>query len=111
MDKLAQVDIGTSFGSRWGMAVGGSSLLLSDLITLMIRLSFMASGVIVLFLFGVSGFYIIMGAGQENPEDAAKGKKAATAAGTGFAIIFVAYWIIRLIEVIAGRDFITQSIL
>ena len=50
---------------------------------------------------------MIAGAGQDNPERAAKGKQAATSALIGFIIIFAAYWIIRLIEIITGVAFIT----
>jgi hypothetical protein len=49
-----------------------------------------------------------MGAGKNDPEQAAKGKKAATTALIGFIIVFAAYWIVRIIELIFGVPFITQ---
>jgi hypothetical protein len=47
---------------------------------------------------------MIMGAGQDNPEAAAKGKQAATSAVIGFIIIFAAYWIIQIIETVTGLN-------
>ena len=43
-----------------------------------------------------------MGAGEDNPEKAKKGKQAITAALIGFMIIFCSYWIIKIIEIITG---------
>ena len=45
---------------------------------------------------------MVMGAGRDNPEQAAKGKQAATAAVIGFIIIFASYWIIQLIQLLTG---------
>ena len=41
---------------------------------------------------------MIAGAGSGNKDEVAKGKKAVTAAITGFILIFVSYWIIVLLE-------------
>lgn len=60
------------------------------------------AGIILFFLLIGGGLAIIISAGQENPEGAAKGKKAVTAALVGFLIIFASYWIIQIIEVITG---------
>lgn len=106
MEKLAQIPITTSFGSRFTGAAGGQ---ISDVISLIVRVSFAVSGLLILFLSAIAGFYIIMGAGSDNPEQAAKGKRAATTAAIGFAIVFCAYWIIRFIEIsFKGGNFITD---
>ena len=42
-----------------------------------------------------------------NPEAAKKGQQAATAAAIGFVIVFAAYWIVRLIEVIINVNIIS----
>ena len=74
----------------------------SSLVTLVVRAGFVISGVLILFFFVLGGFQIIAGAGSNNPEAAKKGQQAASAAALGFAVVFVAYWIVRLIEVITG---------
>ncbi len=98
-------NIGDIFGSPFGVD-GGVNL--SDLVSWIINISYMIAGFLILFLFLIGGFYIIMGAGQDNPESSAKGKKAMTAAGAGFLIVFTAYWVIRIIEIITGNNFVTN---
>lgn len=102
MNLIAQVPIGESFKSPFGQ-----SLSLGNLISLVLSASFALAGLLVLFLLIFAGFQIVTSAGQDNPEAAAKGKQAATAAVLGFVLIFVAYWIVRIIELITGISFIT----
>lgn len=105
--SLAQVDIGGEFGSL-GVTATTPGKGLGDLVSLFLKASFAIAGLLVLFFIVFAGFQMIVGAGQNNPEAAKKGKEAATAAVVGFVIIFVAYWIIRIIELITGQPFITQ---
>ncbi len=65
------------------------------------------AGIIVLFLFIYGGFKIITSAGSNDPKSVGQGKQAVTYAVIGFIIVFTAYWVIRLIEYIAGFGFIT----
>lgn len=58
------------------------------------------SGIILLFIFTFGGLTVITSA--NNPEQAQKGKQAITGAIIGFIVIFMAYWIIQIIEVITG---------
>lgn len=102
MNKLAQVDIGPTFGSPFGQTKS-----LADLVSLIIRFSFTGAGLIILFIFIFAGFNILMGAGNSDPQQAAKGKQAASAAALGFLVVFMAYWIIRIIELILGTSLIT----
>ena len=104
MNTLAQIDIGEKFGSPFGQADGQT---LGGLVSIILQSSLAIAGVILLFLLIFGGIGIIAGAGNNNPEQAAKGKQAATAAVIGFIVVFSAYWVVRLIEVITGVDFIT----
>lgn len=106
MDKLALVDTSNVFGSSFTGRAGGNTI--GDLIALVVQASLVIAGLVVLFLFIIGGFGIIMGAGNDNPEQAAKGKKALTSAVIGFFIVFTAYWVIRVIELITGFTFITN---
>ena len=103
MNKLATVFIGTNFDSPFGQTKS-----LGDLVSLILEGSFAIAGVLLLFLIIFAGFSMIAGAGSNNPEQSAKGKKAATAAVIGFAIVFGAYLIIQLIELLLGSNPITQ---
>lgn len=102
MYKLAQVDIGNTFFG------GGASPQLrtltgvGGLVSLALRIAFVAAGILVLFFIIFGGYSLIASAGTNNPEQAARGKQAATAAVIGFAIVFCAYWIVQLIEALTG---------
>ena len=98
MEKIA-VDIGESFGSPFGQTYG-----LADLVSVILSNAIVVAGIILLFLLIFGGISKIMGAGQDNPEQAAKGRQAATSAVIGFIIIFAAYWIIQIIETITGLN-------
>jgi hypothetical protein len=106
VDKIVQastgIPIGKTFGSPFGQEKG-----LADLVSVIVSSAFAIASVILLFFFIFGGISMIAGAGQDNPEKAAKGKQAVTSAAIGFIIIFAAYWIVRLIEVIIGVNFIT----
>ena len=66
---------------------------------------YVIAGIILFFLLVGGGLMFIFSAGQENPEGAAKGKQAVTAALLGFLIIFASYWIMQIIQIITGYDF------
>lgn len=94
---LAQVNIGQEFNSSIT-----STTQIGDVVTLLLRGAFAVAGVILLFVFITSGYSIIAGAGKENSEELQKAKQSLTSALIGFGIIFVAYWIVRIIEIITG---------
>ncbi|MCJ7805261.1 hypothetical protein MUP46_01315 [Patescibacteria group bacterium] len=104
MNLLAQtgVPIGTTFGSPLGQ-----TKTIGDIVSLVLSNALVIAGVILLFLLVAGGIGMIAGAGSDNPEQLANGRKAITAAIIGFIIVFAAYWIIRLIESIIGVQFIT----
>lgn len=101
MNKLA-VDIGTEFGSPLGR-----NITIGNLVSSVVSGAIAIAGIIIIFLLIMGGIGIIAGAGSENPEQVAKGKQAITWAVIGFIIVFVAYWIIRIIEIITGVPFVT----
>lgn len=97
MNQLAQIPIGQTFGSPFGRGLG-----FADLVSIILRNALFISGIVLLILLVGGGIAMIAGAGQNNPETSAKGKKAASSALIGFAIIFVSYWLIQIIEIITG---------
>ncbi len=105
MDKIAQVNIGSAFNSPIGQTVG-----LADLVSIILFNALAISGVIMLFLMIGGGIGMIAGAGQGNPESAAKGRQAVTAAVIGFIIIFAAYWIIKIVETVTGLSILNPGL-
>lgn len=108
--KLAQVNIGDTFNSTFsrdpGNAVPGKGI--ADLVSLGLNVAFVISGIIILFFIVLAGFKIIQGAGSGNQQDTEKAKQAMTSAAIGFVIIFTAFWIIKIIEILTGETFITN---
>lgn len=102
MNKLA-VDIGGAFKSPFGQTKQ-----VGDLVQTLITTSFAVAGIIILFMLVYAGIQMIAGAGSGKSDNAEKAKQAATYAAIGFVIIFVAYWLIRLIEIITNSNFITD---
>jgi len=102
MEKIAQIDIGQEFfgGAHFLREVTG----IGQLVSIILSNAMVVAGVILLFLLIFGGISMIAGTGRDNPEQAAKGKQAATAAVIGFIIIFAAFWIIRIIETLTGLD-------
>ncbi len=101
--KNIAVNIGQEFGSPLGQ-----TKTIGDLVSIFLNASFAIAGLIVLFLFIFAGYSFITGAGSNDPQGIEKGKKAATSAIIGFIIILSAYWIIRIIEIITGSNFVTN---
>jgi hypothetical protein len=100
------IQIGPTFGSPWGIGSKGLGYFVSVILSNAVAIA----GVLLLFLLIFGGISIMMGAGSGNKDDVAKGKKAVTAAIAGFLIIFCAYWIIRIVEIITGFDIFNPGI-
>lgn len=107
---LAEFNIGEQFkisGEKGIEQIGTVSSIISTLL----RNVYVLAGIILFILLIVGGLSFIMGAGEENPEKAKKGKQAITAALMGFVIIFCSYWIIRIIEIITGMKIFNPNFL
>ena len=107
---LAAIDIGKEFkisGDKGIEEIGTVSSIISTLL----QNIYVLAGIILFILLIVGGLSFIMGAGEENPEKAKKGKQAITAALMGFVIIFCSYWIIRIIEIITGMNIFNPNFL
>lgn len=103
MRKIA-IDIGNTFLGEGAFLTEEAHVgkLVSNVLTAALSLA----GIILIVYFIIGGIGIMAGAGNDNPEQAAKGKKAATSAAIGFVVVFAAYWIVQLIEVITGLNLI-----
>lgn len=104
MNKLA-FDIGTSF-------FGGADTFpkqpseVGSLVAGVVKNLVLFSGVVFVILLVVGGFLMITGAGQGNQQKVGQGRQAATAAAAGFVIIFTAYWIAQIIQIMTGVEFL-----
>ncbi len=105
MNQQLAVNIGQTFGSPFGTNPNYS---VGSLISLFLRGSFVLAGLIILFFFIFGGLQIIQGAGSDSPQSVAQGKQALTSALIGLVIVFGAYWIVRIIEIMTKSNFITS---
>lgn len=74
----------------------------SDLVSLFLKISFVLAGLILLFFFILGGIGLIGSAGQSDPQKAEQAKKTITSAVIGFVVVFVSYWIVKLIGQLIG---------
>jgi hypothetical protein len=101
MGKLLALEIGKEFkiGSQGiGYKTGYESV--GEFISRILPNVFVIAGIILFFLILLGGFSILTASGDK--EKVSQGSKTLTAALVGFVIIFAAYWIIQVIEVITG---------
>ena len=75
---------------------------IGKLVSIIVSNAMVIAGIILLFYMVFGGISMIAGAGNQNPEQVGKGRQAVTSALIGFIIVFAAYWIVQLIEVLTG---------
>jgi hypothetical protein len=107
MNPVYAVDISqTPWGDR---PLGITFPSLATLINLILQNSLTIAGVILLALLIFGGISLILGAGASDPKKTQQGQKTVTSALIGFLIVFLAYFIIQIIEVITGLDILNPS--
>ena len=104
MKSLLSFNIGDQFWVRPNQGIKGAAGFgsIGEIISNLLQNIYVLAGILLFVLLIVGGFSFIIGAGQDNPEQAKKGKQALTAALIGFAVIFCSYWVIKIIEIITG---------
>lgn len=73
-----------------------------ELVSLFLNTAFILSGLILLFFFLMGGIGMISSAGQSDPQKAEQAKKTISSAVIGFVVVFVSYWIVKLISSLLG---------
>jgi len=102
LHAAAPIDLGEALKVGIGEPKSVQSLYAtpSDLVDVIVPTLFIIAGMILFVLIFYSGFLYL--------QDTSKGKEEAvklwTTAGTGFIIMFVAYWIVKVIEVLIGQS-------
>lgn len=100
MNYLAEVDIENTFLGEKGFLRDLTDV--GKLVSIIVSNAMVIAGIILLFFMVFGGISMIAGAGSQNPEQVGKGRQAITSALIGFIIVFAAYWIVQLIEVLTG---------
>jgi len=109
---LAQVDFGeeTKINPTQGISDPPHFQTVGGLISAILPNLYVAAGLILLFFLIFGGVMVILGAGKGESQQAEQGKKIITRTIIGFLIIFLSYWIIRIIEIITGVKILSSSL-
>jgi len=108
---IAQVDIGRNLFLNPTQAITQAPQFQSvgSLVSILLKNVYTLAGVMLFVLLIFGGISIILGAGQNDPKRAAQGKKAITAALTGFLVVFASYWIIQIVQFITGVNILSNT--
>jgi hypothetical protein len=106
MKTLATVDIGGYFLALNGGAKFSQLTSVGAMVTFFLNLSFVIAGLILLFYFIMGGIGMISSAGKDDPKAKEMAKQSITYAVMGFVIVLTAYWVVILIGMIFGYQFI-----
>lgn len=74
------------------------------LVSALAKNAIIIAGIVCVLMIVGGGLMYIFSAGNSNPQNAAKGTKAATAGVIGFIIVFASYWIVQIVEILSGVD-------
>lgn len=69
-----------------------------DMVNLIVKVVFVAAGLVLFFMIVGAGFALIQG----DSKDKDKAKSTMTSAAIGFIVMFSAYWIMQIIQIITG---------
>lgn len=78
-----------------------------DLVSVIVRNSFVLAGIISFLLLVFGGFSVIMAAGSGDTKELEKGQKTITYAILGLILVVTSYWIVQIIEKVSGVNLIT----
>jgi hypothetical protein len=107
---LAQVNIGEKVPLTDTTSLSGTYSNVGVLITIILKNSLTIAGVILLGLLIFGGITFIMNAGGGDSKKADQGKQTITSALIGFAVVFSAYFIIQIIQVLTGLNILNSQL-
>lgn len=81
---------------------------LGQVVSILLKNAFVLAGLIFFFVLLFSGLKYILSSG--NKEQIQKAGSTMTSALWGLIIVFVSYWIIKIIEIITGLEILTPKI-
>jgi len=104
---LAQVTIDPSLGNG---TVSTTFPTVNAFLSVLLRNSLTLIGILMLGLLISGGLMFIIGAGSDDSKKSAQGKAIVTDAVIGFCIVFLAYFIVQIIEVITGLHILNPNL-
>ena len=83
---------------------------ISPLISMLLKNAFTIIGLLLLILLIYGGLMFIIGAGDGDSKKAAQAQATITDALIGFIVVFLAYFIIQIIQVITGINILNSTL-
>ena len=100
MEKLVlKLPGGVSINNPEGMTFG-SGTKIGHLINRLLPFAFYLAGLILLIMLIIGGFEMLTSGGSPDKMKAAQGR--ITSAVIGFVIVFISYWLMRILEIVFG---------
>ena len=101
MNQILAVNIGDlPLGS--GHTLSGTYPRVSVLVSLLLNNAITIIGIILLALLILGGITYIIGAGNDDPKAMQKAQSIIVDAAIGFAVVFLSYFIIQVVEIVTG---------
>jgi hypothetical protein len=107
MNNLLAVDIDPYLGPKG--TVLNTFPTVGSLISVILKNSLTIIGIIMLILLISGGLMFIIGAGNNDSKKSAQAKSLITDAAIGFAVVFLAYFIIQIIQTITGLNILSPG--
>lgn len=107
---LALVDIGKKIKTSNSGTLESDYSSISPLISALLTNALTIASVIFLFLLIFGGIMFIASAGSGDEKKSGQAKSALTSALIGFVVVFCAYFIIQIIEVITGVQILNSTL-
>jgi len=104
MDKLVLKLPGVEGGITEPKSFEFSDATIGDIISALIPYIFTIAGLVLFIMLIMGGFGLLTSGGNPDKVNAAKGKL--TSALIGFVIIFVSYWLMKILEIVFGIELI-----
>jgi hypothetical protein len=108
MNHLLAVAIDPQLGP--GRTVSTTFPTVGSLISVILKNSLTVIGLIMLILLISGGLMFIIGAGSQDSKKSAQAKSIITDALIGFAVVFLAYFIIQIVETVTGLNILNPNL-
>lgn len=102
--RLAAVNIGDNLRIQENTVIGGKPAFtdIGAFVSSILPNIYVIAGIIVFIIFIIAGLMYIFNAGKGDAKAAETSQKALTAAIIGLVLIFASFWIIQIVEIVAG---------
>jgi hypothetical protein len=108
MNHLLAVAIDPYLGNKGNVSATFPTL--GSLISVILQNSLTVIGIILLVLLISGGLMFIISAGSNDSKKSAQAKSMITDALIGFAVVFLAYFIIQIVETVTGLQILNPSL-